>query len=115
MQQLNFFLQKCSDKREGEGPLSDPCWVPRRDGVFVVRSAEMLHRQPVNQMQDSVNHSRVGTSAAESSIGILQKQPFISYLFLGFTSHPSRHLRKVSDFPGEMSIFSGSSAQNVNL
>lgn len=38
-----------------------------------------------------------------------------SYRFLGFASHPSRHFTNVSDVPGEMSIFAGSSTQNANL
>lgn len=37
------------------------------------------------------------------------------YRFLGFTSQPSRHFTKVTDSPGEISVFAGSWAQNVNL
>lgn len=39
----------------------------------------------------------------------------VSYRFLGLTSQPSRHLMYVVESPGEISVFSGSWAQKVNL
>lgn len=41
--------------------------------------------------------------------------PYIASRFLGFTSHPSRHLTYVMDPPGDISVFKGSWAQNVNF
>lgn len=43
------------------------------------------------------------------------QQNQVSYRFLGFTSQPSRHFTKVNESPGEISVFAGSWAQNVNL
>lgn len=45
----------------------------------------------------------------------ISRKSLFSYRFLGFTSHPSRHLTYVMDPPGDISVFEGSWAQNVNL
>lgn len=100
--------------------LADPCWVPHGDGALVGGSAELsLHGQPANPKQVSFNknHNQLLLFSVELKSHFTENIQHCngSYLFLGFTSQPSRHFTKVTDSPGEISVFPGSWAQNVNL